>query len=134
MPSFTPIKFSPGKIIIPPAVLMLLSAEDIRMALDAHVSGVWGDLDKQDCDENDRALAQGRRLLSVYHTGNGTKFWIITEADRSVTKVFLRETQPGRNGEGIVKRRAKAIVRRLNKLATKPVAGPDTIKLRFCLR
>jgi len=113
---------------------MLLSAEDIRMALDAHVSGVWGDLGKQDCEENDRALEQGRRLLSVYHTGNGTKFWIITEADRSVTKVFLRETHLGRNVGSIVKRRAKVIVRRLNKLTLKPVAGPGAIKLRFCVR
>ena len=113
---------------------MLLSAEDIRVALEAHVSGMWGDLGKQDCEENDRALAQGRRLLSVYHTSNGTKFWIITEPDRSVTKVFLRETQPDRNGGGIVKRRAKDLVRRLNKLTTKPAAGAHAIKLRFCVR
>jgi len=34
---------------------------------------------------------QGTRILSVYHAANGTKFWLITEADRSVTTVLLPE-------------------------------------------
>jgi hypothetical protein len=31
------------------------------------------------------------RLFSVYHSQAGKKFWIITEADRSVTTVLLPE-------------------------------------------
>jgi hypothetical protein len=31
------------------------------------------------------------RILSAYLSANGTKFWIITEADRSVTTVLLPE-------------------------------------------
>ena len=92
MPSLAHIKFFPGKIMIAPAALKLLSAEDIQRALNAHVNGDWGDLGKEDCEENNQALERGRRILSVYHNSIGIIFWIITEADRSVTNVFLRET------------------------------------------
>jgi hypothetical protein len=92
MPSLAHIKFFPGKIMIAPAALKLLSAEDIRQALNAHVNGDWGDLGKEDCEENNQALERGRRIVSVYHNSIGIIFWIITEADRSVTNVFLRET------------------------------------------
>jgi hypothetical protein len=134
MPSLAPIKFFPGKIVVSPAALKLLSADDIRQALEAHVNGDWGDLGKEDCDENNQALARGRRILSVYHNSNGIKFWIITEADRSATNIFLREIHPNHSVEGIVRRRAKELVRRLNKLTTKPMAGSSGIKLRFCVR
>jgi hypothetical protein len=134
MNSAPSIKFSPGRIVIAPAALMLLSAEDIQTALNAHVNGEWGDLGKQDREENDQALAKGRRLLSVYHTDDGTKFWIITESDRSVTNVFLREIRPSREVEGMFKTRARNLVRRLNKLTVKPATGEPAIKLRFCVR
>ena len=41
--------------------------------------------------ENELSLKEGFRLLSVYYTKNGTKFWIITEADRSATTILLPE-------------------------------------------
>jgi hypothetical protein len=37
------------------------------------------------------SLTQSLRLFSVYHAANGTKFWIITEADRSATTILLPE-------------------------------------------
>ncbi|MBX3112762.1 MAG: hypothetical protein KF857_12235 [Fimbriimonadaceae bacterium] len=37
------------------------------------------------------ALADGTRLVSAYKDANGTKFWIITEADRSATTILLPE-------------------------------------------
>lgn len=37
------------------------------------------------------ALKEGSRLLSVYHSATGVKFYIITEADRSMTTVLLPE-------------------------------------------
>jgi hypothetical protein len=40
-------------------------------------------------EENELSLKEGFRLMSVYADRNGTKFWIITEADRSVTTVLL---------------------------------------------
>ena len=43
----------------------------------------------EDWEENQVALKEGFRLFSVYEAGDGTRFWIITEADRSVTTVLL---------------------------------------------
>ena len=94
--------------MIAPAALKLLSAEDIRQALNAHVNGDWGDLGKEDCEENNQALERGRRILSVYHNSIGIIFWIITEADRSVTNVFLRETLSNLTRmEGVEEKRGK---------------------------
>ena len=41
---------------------------------------------------NQHSLRLGMRLLSAYTASNGVKFWIITEADRSVTTVLLPRT------------------------------------------
>jgi hypothetical protein len=133
MTSIAPAKFSPGKIVISPAALRLLSAEDIQGAIQAHVCGEWGDLGREDREENDRAVALGRRLLSVYHTPEGIKFWVITEADRTVTNIFLREPHPEHEAGRTFQTRAKNLVRRLNKIGHKPAVA-EGIKLRFCVR
>ena len=54
-----------------------------------HASGDWGDVCDEDEQANTFALENQLRLFSVYHLGNGTKIWIITEADRSVTTILL---------------------------------------------
>lgn len=82
-------KFSLGETVITPAALDTLHPEDVQIAITRHASGDWGDV----CDEgrtlNDESLKEGTRVLSAYTDRNGTKFWIITEADRSVTTVLL---------------------------------------------
>ncbi len=45
--------------------------------------------DREDWLLNDHAVAHGTRLLSAYHLRDGTKVWIITEADRSATTLLL---------------------------------------------
>jgi hypothetical protein len=57
--------------------------------LQRHQAGDWGDVDNHDRLANDHALKNGSRLFSVYHSADGVKFWIITEADRSLTTVLL---------------------------------------------
>lgn len=42
-------------------------------------------MDEHDHCENEFSLIHGFRLLSAYTLSSGTKIWIITEADRSVT-------------------------------------------------
>ncbi len=84
-----PAKFPLGQLCATPAALAVLTESDIQLALDRHVSGDWGELDEDDKTENELSLHQGFRLLSAYRGVNGTKFWIITEADRSVTTVLL---------------------------------------------
>jgi len=83
--------FDLGQIVITPNAMHKLPAGDVHSALRQHASGDWGDVDEHDDQENERALRDGSRLLSVYHSQDGTKFWIITEADRSSTCVLLPE-------------------------------------------
>jgi hypothetical protein len=82
-------RFKLGHIVSTPNALEHLTQEDILRGIQRHQAGDWGDLCAEDCQTNDQALVEGTRLLSAYQAGNGTKFWIITEADRSVTTVLL---------------------------------------------
>ncbi|MBU6399696.1 MAG: hypothetical protein KGS61_05210 [Verrucomicrobia bacterium] len=82
-------KFPLGRCCVTPAALDCLSGEDIASALQRHASGDWGDACRADRKENELSLREGFRLFSVYHTADGIKFWVITEADRSVTTVLL---------------------------------------------
>jgi hypothetical protein len=82
-------KFRLGRIVATPNALSRLTNEDILMGIQRHQAGDWGDVDNHDRQTNESALVEGGRLLSVYHAINGLRFWIITEADRSVTTVLL---------------------------------------------
>ena len=68
-----------------------LNQEDVLASIRRHVTGDWGELDEQDRKENDLSVKQGFRILSAYKDRNDVRFWIITEADRSVTTVLLPE-------------------------------------------
>ena len=83
--------FQPGQIVATRGALSVLSREDIMKALRRHLSGDWGDLSAEDKQENDFSVKNGFRILSSYTSQKGVKFWIITEADRSVTTVLLPE-------------------------------------------
>lgn len=83
--------FESGQTVITANAQRVLSGEEVLQALSRHLQGDWGDCDPIDAEQNERALRDGDRLLSVYHTSTGTKFWIITEADRSATTVLLPE-------------------------------------------
>lgn len=80
-----------GRIVATPNALNWLSQDDVLCGLQRHQSGDWGDVDEHDRQANDQALVDGTRLLSVYHASNSKKFWIIIEADRSITTVLLPE-------------------------------------------
>jgi len=82
-------KFSLGDVYVTRAAEEALSGGDIADALIRHCTGDWGDVTDNDRRQNEDALMQGGRLLSVYHMSAGLKFWIITEADRSTTTVLL---------------------------------------------
>jgi hypothetical protein len=57
-----------------------------------HASGDWGEVPREDARENERSLKHGWRLLSSYPLGeDGSKVWVITEADRSSTCLLLPE-------------------------------------------
>jgi hypothetical protein len=82
-------KFALGRVVATPGALATASPEEIAAAIRRHVTGDWGELDEQDIAENELSLREGLRLLSVYRTKAGERFYIITEADRSATTVLL---------------------------------------------
>lgn len=84
--------FPLGRIYSTPGSLEVIPAEELLEALERHAQGDWGEVDREDWWENDFALGKHLRLFSVYYTREARrKFWIITEADRSVTTVLLPE-------------------------------------------
>ena len=87
----TDSKFPLGRIVATPDALEELSQSDILTALRRHASGDWGDCDQEDRNENNFSLKEGFRILSVYYSARRKKFWIITEANRSITTVLLPE-------------------------------------------
>lgn len=78
-----------GVLVATPGVLERVSHLEVVAALQRHCDGDWGLLDAEDREANDHALIEGGRLLSSYEAADGTRFWIITEANRSVTTLLL---------------------------------------------
>lgn len=81
--------FSLGRLVATPAVLDAVPRKELFAAVERHKRGDWGDVSEADRKANDQALKNGERLLSVYKSAGGTKFWIVTEEDRSYTTVLL---------------------------------------------
>ena len=86
-------RFLLGQLVATPTALSALVSLHVSpwTLVNRHVRGDWGDLDDHDWQENERALTAGTRLLSAYVLGDGTRIWIITEADRSATTLLLPE-------------------------------------------
>ena len=84
-------KFPLGRVVATPNAMLAVPMSEFISAIKRHRSGDWGDVDEHDRQENELSLQRWLRLLSVYHTRAGVKFWIITEADRSVTTLLLPE-------------------------------------------
>lgn len=82
-------KFRLGRIVITPNAVRTLAQEEVLAAIARHQSGDWGDVGQDGRDENELSLKEGFRIFSVYHAKDGTRFWIITEADRSYTTCLL---------------------------------------------
>lgn len=82
-------RFEVGRVYATPGALDHLDMDQLTAALDRHERGDWGDVGDADRAENDLSVKQGFRILSSYTANDGTKFWIITEADRSTTTVLL---------------------------------------------
>lgn len=84
-------QFPLGRLACTPGIEDEVPLTEVVTALDRHLAGDWGEVDEDDRAENDLSLREGFRLLSVYRTKHGVKFWVITEADRSATTVLLPE-------------------------------------------
>jgi len=83
--------FPLGKIVMTRGVHAAIAAEQLLDALLRHAHGDWGDVCDEDRGSNEEALVRQFRLFSVYGASDTSKFWIITEADRSYTTILLPE-------------------------------------------
>lgn len=84
-----PVPFLMGRLLITPGARDAIDYASVVGGVRRHVRGDWGELCAEDKAANDAALQHGARLLSAYRGRDGTKFWIITEADRESTTVLL---------------------------------------------
>jgi len=84
-------RFRLGKLVSTRGALERVPNGEMLCALSRHASGDWGSVCSEDAEANEVAVNGRARLLSVYATSEGERFWIITEADRSVTTVLLPE-------------------------------------------
>jgi len=86
-------KFPVGRVLATAGALRAFAQTGDTPAafLRRHISGDWGELDAEDRAENERSVTCGFRLLSAYTLTDGTRIWVITEADRSSTCILLPE-------------------------------------------
>ena len=78
-----------GQMVATPAAIeaMARAGQNPALLLARHRAGDWGEVDPDDAAANDRAVREGERVLSAFVLKDGTRAWIITEADRSATNV-----------------------------------------------
>ena len=84
----SPPRFPLGRIVITANAAQHIDTVAVNDALRRHAAGDWGDICSEDACENEHSLKEGFRLHSVYGKGE-RRFWIITEADRSVTTILM---------------------------------------------
>ena len=83
--------FETGQILGTPGVIDAFrrNNEEFSVYLERHTSGDYGTIEEEDKKENEISIKKGFRILSSYTLKDGAKFWIITEADRTVTTFLL---------------------------------------------
>ena len=77
-------RFALGQVVATPGALeaLELTKQTPIEFLQRHVALEPGELGEEDQHTNVEAVADGERILSSYLLNDGTKIWVITEADR----------------------------------------------------
>jgi len=86
------VKFPLGKIVATPNFLERAVEHGANPAdfLSRFIRGDWGEVGAADAAQNEASLLNGTRLMGVYKfPSSEEEFWIITEADRSVTTLLM---------------------------------------------
>jgi len=83
------VRFEVGQLGITPGAQELIPMKEVELALNRHAAGDWGNVCDEDRTQNEWALNNEARLMSVYESNAGESFWIISEADRSSTTILL---------------------------------------------
>jgi len=84
-------RFPLGQVVATPGALEALEAtgQSPMEFIQRHVVLDPGELDEEDQQTNEEAVADGGRVFSSYLLKDGRKIWVITEADRSSTCLLL---------------------------------------------
>ena len=84
-------RFQLGQVVATPRAVDALEKvnQSATEFINRHVVLDAGELDEEDQRTNEDAVDNGGRILSSYLLKDGTKIWIITEADRSATTLLL---------------------------------------------
>lgn len=84
-------RFALGQVVATPGAIQALQSagQTAIELLQRHVVLDQGELDDEDQQANEEGVANGERILSSYLLKDGTKLWVITEADRSVSTLLL---------------------------------------------
>ena len=85
------LPFSLGQTVLTASAQRQLEVCDIYTALRWHACARRGKHRLPRCRRQPHAALEGCRVLSACHDRYGKTFWIITEADHSVTRVMLPE-------------------------------------------
>lgn len=87
-------KFPLGQLIATRAVAERMKkdmtiAAFVQKSIRRHARGDWGDISQEDKTENEFSVDKYLRIMSSYSSDDGTKIWLITEADRKHTTVLF---------------------------------------------
>ena len=91
------IKFKLGQLLMTRGVNDKVAessefAKFVTESLKRHARGDWGNMCREDKEENELALKEGNlRLFSAYEKEGMPKIWIITEANRAITTILFPE-------------------------------------------
>lgn len=85
------LRFELGRLFITRSAAAALSDQQVRAAISRHARCDWGHVTRQDWLANEQAVRVGGQLVSVYHSAEGVKFYVITDAGRDVTTLLLPE-------------------------------------------
>jgi hypothetical protein len=85
--------FQLGRVLATPGAIAAMEevGQDIGQFLCRHQSGDYGNICKEDWQENEFSVAENFRIMSVYTLKSDVPVWVITEADRSATTILLPE-------------------------------------------
>lgn len=83
--------FPLGHVVATPGAINALAVAGLTAAefLRRHQCGDYGVVDDEDKKANDAAVLRGERVFSAYLLSDGTRLWLITEADRSSSTLLL---------------------------------------------
>ncbi len=84
-----PESFQLCPVEITVAAASVLSDEEIRDAIGRSCRGDWGEVSAQERQANDQFVQRDGRVRCLYRSRSGVKFWIVTEAGHSLSRLFL---------------------------------------------